>query len=680
LDPGIGAGTVCDGSEVTFTAGGGVEYEFRQAGILVQARSTSNTYTTSGLSNTQSITVTAFNANGCGDSETVVMNVLSISSAGSITFSVPTDSNICYGSAPSGTLSSTSLASVSHDLSYQWQSSANGVDWSNIDGETGINYSPGVLFQTTYFKRVASVSSNTISCSESGDSNILTITVDAAFALTLSTSDPIYCLDEVIQFSATAGAVSYTFLINGTSAQSSSTSNLTATVSTSTSVASLTVKNNDVITVIAEDANGCTVSETLTVVSSDTPLNPSLTTDIPGNILCSGETVAITAAGGTSYAFTLDGLAPQLGEVSGNVFTTDRLTDGAIVEVTVSNAEGCSATTSMTFEVISLVSAGTVTITDTDELSICYDTALTATLSSTSAATSSDSIHYQWQSSTDGTSYVDIAGENNQNLDLSTLPNLTTTTYFKRQVFAYIDSNLNGSYDIGETNCDSGLATLPTRIVVDDTRNLSITSSTGGFSFCENTAVTFTAVGAVNGDTYEWEILSGATTSTSTGTVAGATTTDTTIVANGSVKLTITTAAGCSYDITEPITVVAVPAATVSASATTVCENDTVSLTASPAGQATYTFRLGGVVQQTGASRTFTSAALVTTTLYTVEVVNALGCGSTTSITISVPKLASAGTISATAADWYCVLEILYLLILMGMVLQEEPQRLWMVV
>ena len=63
LDPGIGSGTVCDGSEVTFTAGGGVEYEFRQAGILVQARSTSNTYTTSGLSNTQSITVTAFNAN-----------------------------------------------------------------------------------------------------------------------------------------------------------------------------------------------------------------------------------------------------------------------------------------------------------------------------------------------------------------------------------------------------------------------------------------------------------------------------------------------------------------------------------------------------------------------------------------------------------------------------------------
>ena len=651
LDPGIGAGTVCDESEVTFTAGGGVEYEFYQGGVLVQAKSASNTYTTSGISNTQSITVAAFSINGCEDRETVVMNVLSISSAGSITFTAPTDSNICYGSSLTGTLSSTALAIVSHDLSYQWQSSNNGVDWSNIDGATEINYTPPALFQTTYFKRIASVSSNTLVCVEDGDSNTLTVTVDAPFSLSLSTPQPIYCLDEVIQFSATAGAVSYTFLINGISAQSSTTATLNATVSTTTSVASLTVKNNDIVTVIAEDTNGCTVSETLTVVSSDTPLNPSLTTDIPGNVICSGETVAITASGGTSYAFTLDGLAPQIGEVSGATFTTSRFTDGAVVEVTVSNMEGCTATTSMTFEVITLASAGTVTITDSSELEVCYDTALTATLSSTAAATSSDSVHYQWQSSTDGTSYVNVTGENSQNLDLSTLPNLTTTTFFRRQVSAYIDFNSNGTLDPGEITCTSGLVTLPIRIIVDDTRNLSISSSTGSFSFCENTAVTFTAVGAVNGDTYEWEILSGATTSTSTGTVAGATTTDTTIVSNGSVKLTVTTAGGCSYDITEPITVVAVPAATVSASATTVCQNDTVTLTASPAGQATYTFLLGGVPQYSGPNRTFTTAALVTTTLYTVEVVNAIGCGSTTSITISVPKLSSAGTISATSAD-----------------------------
>ena len=650
LSSGIAPETICEGDFVTFTASGGTEYAFYKAGILVQARSASNTYTTNGLSNTQSVTVIAYNANGCEDQETIEMDVLSISSAGSITFSIPSDANVCYGIAPSGTLSSTSAAVVSHDLSYQWQSSFNGLDWSNINGATDLNYTPPKLFQTTYFKRVASVASNTLICSDGGDSNILTITVDAAFPLNITTNKPLYCIDEVIQFSAAAGAVSYTFLINGISAQVSSTENFYATVSTTTS--SLTVKNNDIVTVIAQDANGCTVSDTITVVSSNTPLNPSLSTDIPGNILCYGDTVAITATGGSSYVFSINGLAPLEGEVSGNVFTTSRLTDGAEVEVSVTNAIGCSKTISITFEVISLVSAGTVTITNPSELSVCYDTAMTATLSSTAPATSSDSIHYQWQSSTDGSNYVNLAGKNDQNLDLSSLPNFTTTTYFKRRAIAYIDSNSNGVFDIGESNCNNGIEALPIRIEVDDSRTPTITSSTGSFAFCMDTPVTFEAIGAVIGDTYTWEIVSGATTSTSTGSItAAATTTDTTIDNTGLVKLTITTSAGCSYEVTESITVVAAPAATVSASATTVCENGTVTLTASPAGQATYTFYNGGQVLQSSGSRTYVHTGLVTTTTFRVEVENATGCTGSTSITISVPKLASAGTISITTED-----------------------------
>jgi len=329
-------------------------------------------------------------------------------------------------------------------------------------------------------------------------------------------------------------------------------------------------------------------------------------------------------------------------------FTSAALVTTTLYTVEVVNALGCGSTTSITISVPKLASAGTISATAAD-LILCPGDTLSADIdgdgttggASATLDGSVGAIEYQWQISYDnGGSYQDIVGATNADLASVDLGTISQTVNIHRLAYA-----MNAGVQCAE------LASNAIQITLDDTRNLAITSSTGGFSFCENTAVTFTAVGAVNGDTYEWEILSGATTSTSTGTVAGATTTDTTIVAGGSVKLTITTAAGCSYDITEPITVVAVPAATVSASATTVCANDTVSLTASPAGQATYTFRLGGVIQQTGASRTFTSAALVTTTLYTVEVVNALGCGSTTSITISVPKLASAGTISATAAD-----------------------------
>ena len=344
---------VCKDDTVVFTATGGTEYAFYKGGVAVQSRSSVSTYTTSGLSNTESLTVLVYNSEGCEDQATLVMNVMSISSAGSITFSDTSDASICYGNSPAGNLSSTLAASGSHDISYQWKSSTNGTDWENIVGQTGLNYSPPQLFQTTYFKRVASVSTNTIYCSTDGDSNVLTISVNAAFNLTLTSSDAVSCIGDALSFDATVGAVSYTFYINGVSAQVSSSASLYTTVSTTTSIANKTVKNNDIITVIAEDLNGCTVSETITVVSSDTPLNPSLSTSISGNILCSGDTVVITASGGLTYAFELNSLPAQASKVSGNIYTIDSLIDGDVVGVTVSNAEGCTATTSMTFEVVS---------------------------------------------------------------------------------------------------------------------------------------------------------------------------------------------------------------------------------------------------------------------------------------------------------------------------------------
>ena len=643
---------VCKDDTVVFTATGGTEYAFYKGGVAVQSRSSVSTYTTSGLSNTESLTVLVYNSEGCEDQATLVMNVMSISSAGSITFSDTSDASICYGNSPAGNLSSTLAASGSHDISYQWKSSTNGTDWENIVGQTGLNYSPPQLFQTTYFKRVASVSTNTIYCSTDGDSNVLTISVNAAFNLTLTSSDAVSCIGDALSFDATVGAVSYTFYINGVSAQVSSSASLYTTVSTTTSIANKTVKNNDIITVIAEDLNGCTVSETITVVSSDTPLNPSLSTSISGNILCSGDTVVITASGGLTYAFELNSLPAQASKVSGNIYTIDSLIDGDVVGVTVSNAEGCTATTSMTFEVVSLVTAGTVTITNVSELEICYGAPLTATLSSTAAATSSNSVSYQWQTSTDGATYFNVNNQTAENLDLSTLSNLTETTYFRRLAYAYVDSNGNGALDAGEVSCTNNTLAYPVvQIEVDDSRTPSITSSTGSFAFCENDLVTFTLGGGVTSDTFTWELSDG-TTTTSTGSVtSAATTTSTVIVAGGSIKVTLTTAGGCEYSVTQAITLVNPPTATVTATALTVCDGDTVTLTAGPSGQVTYTFRVGSVVKQSGSQATFTTAGLATTTIYEVDVYNSSGCYDTASIEISVPELSSAGTISLAAAN-----------------------------
>ncbi len=224
---------VCADESVTFVASGGTNYEFLRGGVLVQAKSTSNTYTTSSLTDTQSVTVVVYNANDCTDEATLAMEVLDVSTGGTVTLTVALDANICEGSALAGFISSTAVAVGTDTITYQWQSSINGTAWSDIENENSVNFSPPVLSQTTIFRRLAIVSNGVLTCDTPDDFNIsnsITIVVDAAFDLSLTTAQASYCVDDAITFSATSGLTSYTFLINGVSAQASTSAFLVATV------------------------------------------------------------------------------------------------------------------------------------------------------------------------------------------------------------------------------------------------------------------------------------------------------------------------------------------------------------------------------------------------------------------------------------------------------------------
>ena len=136
---------VCADESVTFVASGGTNYEFLRGGVLVQAKSTSNTYTTSSLTDTQSVTVVVYNANDCTDEATLAMEVLDVSTGGTVTLTVALDANICEGSALAGSISSTAVAVGTDTITYQWQSSINGTAWSDIENENSVNFSPPVL-------------------------------------------------------------------------------------------------------------------------------------------------------------------------------------------------------------------------------------------------------------------------------------------------------------------------------------------------------------------------------------------------------------------------------------------------------------------------------------------------------------------------------------------------------
>lgn len=66
-------------------------------------------------------------------------------------FLEPDELSIAYNSNP-GTLYYSGASGGSESFNYQWQSSSDGENWSNISGATQLTYSPGYMLSTTYFR------------------------------------------------------------------------------------------------------------------------------------------------------------------------------------------------------------------------------------------------------------------------------------------------------------------------------------------------------------------------------------------------------------------------------------------------------------------------------------------------------------------------------------------------
>ncbi len=93
--------------------------------------------------------------------------------------SIQGDTTICNGTSP-GTLTSNLNATGQGAISYQWQSSTNNIDFINIPGAINANYSPNVLTQTTYFKRIDTSTFNGSICAAETNTVIVTVISDIA--------------------------------------------------------------------------------------------------------------------------------------------------------------------------------------------------------------------------------------------------------------------------------------------------------------------------------------------------------------------------------------------------------------------------------------------------------------------------------------------------------------------
>ncbi len=332
-------------------------------------------------------------------------------------------------------------------------------------------------------------------------------------------------------------------------------------------------------TVTITDANSCIATQTVTISQPTTLAATTAKTDVSCNGGSNG-TATVTAAGGTApytYVWSPSG---------GTAATASGLIAGTYT-VTVTDANGCTATES-------------VTITE--------PTILTAT---------SSSINVSCNGGSNGTATVNVTG--------GTAP--YTYAWSPSGGTAATATGLSaGTYTATITDAN-GCSTTQT-VTINQPSVLSVTSTQTDVS-CNggtNGTATVTAVGGTAPYTYAWS-SSGGTAATANGLAAG------------NYTATITDANGCS--VTESITIIQPSAITASITTTDVScnggSNGTATVTA-VGGTGAYTYSwapFGG----TAATATGLSAGT-----YTVTITDANGCMVTQTVVITQPTILAATT------------------------------------
>ncbi|MEI6435198.1 MAG: hypothetical protein WCP32_10165, partial [Bacteroidota bacterium] len=133
--------------------------------------------TVSPLATTKFIVVETITATGCSNSDSVVVSVNPLLAVGSIS----DNQTICGGTIPVQ-LNGVAPANGT-EPTYQWQNSPDNIAFGNIAGATLLNYQPGLLSGTTYFRQMQNASGT---CDGPKATNVVTITVNPLPTATIS--------------------------------------------------------------------------------------------------------------------------------------------------------------------------------------------------------------------------------------------------------------------------------------------------------------------------------------------------------------------------------------------------------------------------------------------------------------------------------------------------------------
>ena len=236
-------------------------------GWTITAGGTTNsvTLTTGTAGQNGNITVTA--SNTCGTSTANTLAVTVTTNGSFVTGTIGTAQTICYNATPNSLTNSASPTGGTGSYTYQWQSSTDNSNWSNVSSATSATYAPGALTSNTYYRRAETSGG----CGTVNTSGIL-ITVYANLTITASSAGARGTTGKAaIQATSNIGSISWYAASSGGSSLGTSNSGVNWTTP---AIASTTAYYAEAVIGSCVSASrtsvSATVSDNLTIIGKST--------------------------------------------------------------------------------------------------------------------------------------------------------------------------------------------------------------------------------------------------------------------------------------------------------------------------------------------------------------------------------------------------------------------------
>ena len=329
---------------------------------------------------------------------------------------------ICYGETPP-LLENISLgATNAGNLSYEWQTSPDGINWTDT-GSTSINYQQSqTLTKTSYFRRKAIQSGGGNTCVIFTDT--VTITVASEIPVGTLSGNQTICegnlpINPIVynlqldpqfdyQWQLSTDGQTYTD-INGQNQKELTFSQGDAHLPSEVTYYKLKITQN---------INGVSCfAETESITIIELPLETTLTTNAPNNTICEGGNVTITAQGSNTHQFIVNGLTRF--DASNNQLALEGLSQTTTVTVIAEN-DGCEKTHSIVINVVSN-DPGEITnyITDCNNTGLLKFKSVSEGRYNGILLSNSATGTYSWETSTDGVNWSEVVGHDQEDFELN---------------------------------------------------------------------------------------------------------------------------------------------------------------------------------------------------------------------------------------------------------------------